>query len=296
MEIPKLLAREGIDPEIEAHYRLITSVKKTVGIHTHDFFELFLILKGSVIHCINGKRELLKENTLVFIREHDVHYYEQADEEDCQFINLSFYKQVIDSLFDYLGAGFPRKNLLTPEFPPMVVLTGPEKEYIRYRLENISLIPQADKLLLKAEVRALLAELFSRYVMEAGGREAGELPEWLRTVCAELKKKEHFVEGLPALLRLSGRNHSYLCRVFKKHLGLQPVEYINRLRLSYAENLLLHTDMQIVDICLEAGFENVSYFYQLFKRHYGLTPHKRRSASRVHMQGQGGGYAYTGLS
>ncbi|MDF2921447.1 MAG: AraC family transcriptional regulator [Paenibacillaceae bacterium] len=296
MEVARLLAAEGIDPQIEAHYRLITSVKKTTKIHCHDFFELFLILKGSVIHCINGKRELLSENTLVFIRENDVHYYEEAGEEDCQFINLSFYKHAVYSLFDYLGDGFPRSKLLDPAYPPMVVLSGPERDYVRYRLDNLTLIPQTDKLLLKAEFRALLAELLSRYVMEAVSHHPGDLPDWLRLVCAELKKKEHFVEGMPALLRLSGRTHSYLCRVFKKHLGIQPVEYINRLRLTYAENLLLHTDMEIVDICLEVGFENISYFYQLFKRHYRVTPHKLRSSNRLRMQGSGIKHSYAGLT
>ena len=52
----KLLAADGIDSEIQAHYRLIVSVRDTIGMHTHDFFELFLILKGSVVHVINGKR------------------------------------------------------------------------------------------------------------------------------------------------------------------------------------------------------------------------------------------------
>lgn len=73
MGVARLLAAEGIDPEIEAHFRFISSVKNTVGKHDHDFFELFLILKGSVIHCINGEKQLLKENSLVFIRENDIH-------------------------------------------------------------------------------------------------------------------------------------------------------------------------------------------------------------------------------
>lgn len=98
----KLLAVDGIDAEIQAHYRLIASVKDTIGMHTHDFFELFLILKGSVVHVINGNRQLLQENTLVFIRDRDVHYYEQTDG-DCQFINLSFHRKVLDDLIAFWG-------------------------------------------------------------------------------------------------------------------------------------------------------------------------------------------------
>lgn len=281
--ILKFIAVDGIDPDIEAHFRFISSVENAAGKHTHDFFEIFLILKGSVIHCVNGKKQLLKENSLVFIRDEDIHYYEQTEKSDCQFINLSFYKTVIDSLFEYLGEGFSKDILLNPEMPPVVVLSKPEKQYIQNRLESLNLIPNSRKSLVKAEVRALLAELFSRYIMDMQAVYANNHPEWLNRLCSVMKEKDNFVEGIPALLRISGKTHSYICKMFKQYLSLSPVEYINGLRLSYAENLLLNTDMDIIDICLEVGFENMSYFYELFKKHFKTTPHKFRKENNKNM-------------
>lgn len=37
----KLLAADGIDSEIQAHYRLIASVRETIGLHCHDFLNCF---------------------------------------------------------------------------------------------------------------------------------------------------------------------------------------------------------------------------------------------------------------
>lgn len=278
----KLLAVDGIDQDIQAHYRLITSINDTIGMHTHDFFELFLILKGSVYHIINGRRQLLQENTLVFIRDRDVHYYEHSSEGDCQFINLSFYREVIDDLFAFLGGGFPSESLFEPDLPPMILLTKTEKEYVRYRLDQLQLIPQEEKLVLKAEVRALLTDLFSRYIKNETdyNKELGQ-PEWLITLCAEARKKEHFTSGASALVKLSGKSHSYLCRMFKKYMGLSPTGYINALRLSYAENLLLNTDMDIVDISMEIGLDNMSYFYELFKKRNNITPYRFRQSGRI---------------
>lgn len=276
--VRKLIAAEDIDPLVQAHYRFITSIKKTVEIHTHDFFELFLILKGSVIHCINGARQRLEENTLVFIRDQDVHFYEQSEDGDCQFINLSFYREVIEELSKYLGDGFPMNQLLSPSLPPSIILTKMEKEYVQYRLEKLNLIPQTEKMLMKAEVRALLAELFARYMMlTQQSLEMNPLPEWLKSLCEEMNRKENFTEGTSAMLRLSGKSHAYLCRMFSKHLNVSPTGYINKLRMSYAENLLLNTDMEIIDICLEVGIENVSYFYDLFKKNFRMTPRAYRA-------------------
>lgn len=273
----KLFAADGIDSEIQAHYRLISSVRDTIGMHTHDFFELFLILKGSVVHVINGSRQLLEENALVFIRDRDVHCYEQTTGGDCQFINLSFNREVLDDLISFLGEGFPSERLLEPAMPPSTLLSKTEKEYVRYRLDQLSLIPQEKKLAVKAEVRAILTDLFSRYIKaEADPIERSGQPEWFKALCREAKKKEHFTRGTAALVGLSGKSHAYVCRMFRKHLGMSPTQYINELRMSYAENLLLNTDMEIVDISLEIGLDNISYFYDLFKRKHNLTPHRYR--------------------
>ncbi|GIO33563.1 MULTISPECIES: helix-turn-helix domain-containing protein [Paenibacillus] len=273
----KLFAADGIDSEIQAHYRLISSVRDTIGMHTHDFFELFLILKGSVVHVINGSRQLLEENALVFIRDRDVHCYEQTTGGDCQFINLSFNREVLDDLISFLGEGFPSERLLEPAMPPSTLLSKTEKEYVRYRLDQLSLIPQEKKPAVKAEVRAILTDLFSRYIKaEADPIERTGQPEWFKALCREAKKKEHFTRGTAALVGLSGKSHAYVCRMFRKHLGMSPTQYINELRMSYAENLLLNTDMEIVDISLEIGLDNISYFYDLFKRKHNLTPHRYR--------------------
>jgi len=279
----KLLAADGIDSEIQAHYRWIASVRDTIGMHTHDFFELFLILKGSVVHVINGDRQLLEENTLVFIRDRDVHCYEQTTDGDCQFINLSFNREVMDDLISFLGEGFPSGRLLEPAMPPSTLLSKTEKEYVRYRLDQLSLIPQEKKPAVKAEVRAILTDLFSRYIKaEEDPIERTGQPEWFKILCRDAKKKEHFTRGTAALVELSGKSHAYVCRMFRKHLGMSPTQYINELRMSYAENLLLNTDMEIVDISLEIGLDNVSYFYDLFKRKHNLTPHRYRQFGIIH--------------
>ncbi|MBO9606175.1 MAG: helix-turn-helix domain-containing protein [Paenibacillaceae bacterium] len=279
---PQLKAAVGIDPDVQAHYRFITSVRNTTGRHTHDFFELFLIIRGSVMHCINGAKIRLAENTLVFIRDRDIHFYEETEEGDCQFLNLSFYREALDDLFAYLGEGFPKEKLLAPELPPSVMLARTETEYVRDRLEKLNLVSRADKPFMKAQVRALLAELFTRYVSLAlDDPLPGNPPVWLQSLCEAMTGKEHFTVGTPALVRLSGKSHAYLCRVFKRHLGMTPVQYVNGLRLSYAEKLLLTTDMEIVDVCLECGFDNMGHFYDLFKRHYRLPPHAFRQNRRL---------------
>jgi len=61
-------------------------------------------------------------------------------------------------------------------------------------------------------------------------------------------------------------------RCFKRHMDKGLVEYINEYRLAKAAEFLKTTDMSVIDISTECGFENASYFGKMFKNAYNLTP------------------------
>lgn len=65
----------------------------------------------------------------------------------------------------------------------------------------------------------------------------------------------------------------YTCHMFRQAVGLSPIEYLNRYRISKAKELLLeHADRGIKAITLEVGFESPSYFIRIFRKNEGMTP------------------------
>ncbi|NWL87765.1 AraC family transcriptional regulator [Paenibacillus sp. 79R4] len=275
-QIQRLTAEGGIDAESEGHYRDITGIENTSGPHTHDFFEFFVIIEGAAYHCINGKRELLNEGALVFMRPQDVHYYEPLPGTDCRLINLSFYEKTQLDLLAYLGPGFPKESFLSAAFPIVIQLSQQEKRLLQHRMEKLYRIPQHEKQWYRAELRALLAEVYCHYLMHSVIPGVSEKPAWFLDLCKEMKKPEHFIEGVPAMIRLSGKSHAHLCRMFKEWEHETPLQYLNRIKLQYAENLLLHSDWSILDISLEAGYGNLGHFYKSFKKLFGRTPQAHR--------------------
>ena len=71
-------------------------------------------------------------------------------------------------------------------------------------------------------------------------------------------------------------NNKYIGRLFKKQIGYTFHEYLNRVRLENATNLLLHTSNNIIDIAMDSGFQNVTYFNRLFFQKYQMSPVKFR--------------------
>ena len=73
---------------------------------------------------------------------------------------------------------------------------------------------------------------------------------------------------------------NYLSGIFKKQYGLPPTAYINKKRAAEAKKLLAETNIPIIDIAGDIGFESLSAFYTFFRKHTGLTPRGYRSCVR----------------
>ncbi|AOZ94356.1 response regulator transcription factor [Paenibacillus crassostreae] len=67
-------------------------------------------------------------------------------------------------------------------------------------------------------------------------------------------------------------NSSYFSRLFKKESGFTFIEYVTRLKMERAKELLDQTNNTVGGICELLGYDNQSYFIKTFKTHAGVTP------------------------
>jgi transcriptional regulator GlxA family with amidase domain len=73
-----------------------------------------------------------------------------------------------------------------------------------------------------------------------------------------------------------------LRELFQKQTGRSPRDYLRRLRIQRAEDLLRLTFLSVKEIAAHTGATDVSHFVRAFKRHSGLTPSEyRRSFSSL---------------
>ncbi len=94
--------------------------------------------------------------------------------------------------------------------------------------------------------------------------------------------QEHFHEPVPLqkLAALEGYNLTYYCEWFKKITGLTPHAYLQKLRLSQAKHLLSQTDLSILQIAQQVGYEQQASFTRLFQIHEKMAPSTYRQKSR----------------
>lgn len=276
---PKHLEKDSVLPEAECRYFYRNITTDCFSPHCHEFYEIFLTVKGVVTHWVNGKNYELPEGSLVFIRPEDVHgfRYDTPDSFKTAYINLAFSVNTADVLFQYLSGDFPAKKLLLCDMPPTAVLSQTEKEWLMEQLRNLNAVNWQDKKALKMRMRVLLADVFVRYFYTVTENVRSGIPLWLTHTLDKMEQPRNFMMGHKRMVELCGKTREHLFRNMKKYYGLAPSEYINNLRINYASNLLLNTDTPILDICFMCGFQSVSYFYKVFKGKYNVSPREFRN-------------------
>ena len=90
---------------------------------------------------------------------------------------------------------------------------------------------------------------------------------------------EHYKEDI-SLSEVSKRvclTPYHFCRLFKKETGENLIDYINRIRIENAKNLIIATNESITAIYKMVGFNSKNHFYKLFKEFYNMTPQQYRT-------------------
>ena len=123
-------------------------------------------------------------------------------------------------------------------------------------------------------VLAALGELISSYlIVYRDNSEFSEPVEQIRKLLIRDYANADF--ALDAVIRSLPFNYDYLRKLFKKEVGVTPLEYLTRLRMKKAETMLSAMwtrDYSVAEIAAMCGYDDALYFSRVFKKHYGCSP------------------------
>ena len=97
------------------------------------------------------------------------------------------------------------------------------------------------------------------------------------------RAKEFMIEhqgedlSLGQVARAVNTSTFYFCKMFKKVTGLNFTDYLSRLRIEKAKNLLLNPSLRISEIAFEVGFQSLTHFNRVFKKIIGQSPTSYRA-------------------
>lgn len=97
---------------------------------------------------------------------------------------------------------------------------------------------------------------------------------WAKT---ELERRLHEPVTVAALARQTNLSPSRFAHLFRRELGIAPLQFVRRARLARARVLVERTFLTVKEVMAVVGFTDPSHFTRDFRRAYGVTPSQLRA-------------------
>ena len=245
--------------------------------HWHRAMELQFILNGSAAVRMDGKKYRLKPLDFIAIdsaKVHDVVYAMPQTMGITIHISKNFMRRYL-----------PDIELLRFECTPETLSTAQEQAYLELcsYMKELTLLyfNQKSSSMLKTNalvlnLLAVLTDSFSSHAADtlssAGYHRLARMEAIYQYVEQHHSEEITLQNGADAL----GLNREYFFRMFKEHMGVSFISYVNQVRIDHIYQDLIHTDDSIQEITERHGFFNQKLFYRMFKERYDCTPVKLR--------------------
>lgn len=256
-------------------------------LHHHNFAELSLVVDGTGTEILNGTPHRFKRGTVSLLLPHHIHEIRldnpPVHKYNCMFdIHLLFLSPSDQEFGNYLlqtGRQLPSHYDLNEE----------QTVYMIEWFESMKLEYESKRFAKETSLRSKLLEalvFLTRTLYDSSEPD----PSAVQSQSSVLELLDymhlHYNEEL-SLTNLADHynwNASYVSRLFKQQVGQTFIHYLHSLRVGRAASLLATTDMDIVDISVEVGFDHARTLRRAFKKLKGMTPKQYRDKVR---SGQG---------
>jgi len=163
-------------------------------------------------------------------------------------------------------AGFKNIGAKVMEWAPKTDLTRLEEAYL-----NSKVLTQRQH---AAVIRLL--EIFGQQLSASANRmtlqDAEAEPPMIRRAKAYIAGHYGDPVGLDEMARTMHVSTFYFCKMFKRATGLTFTDYLGRVRVEKAKNLLLNPHLRVSEIAYTVGFQSLTHFNRVFRKLTGESP------------------------
>ena len=256
---------------------------KNVGVHHHDFYEVYFFLGGKVNFRVQGQFYRLEPGDLLLINPHELHEAQVAPEEQYErivlWIDRGFLRE-LDCADCDLAACFDRTapnhtNLLRPDPMQRAVLQNileqMTEEYYGNRFAS-GLCARGLLLQFLVEINRMVQKVPENVMQH-------ENPDIISRVLSYIGTHYQEPITLQSLAAVFYISQYYLSHEFSRRVGTSVYRYIIFKRLMYAREMMDDgvSPGNVYQLC---GFGDYANFYRAFKSEFGLSPKEYFKAGR----------------
>ncbi len=265
------------------HIQKIEKSAEAEKLHTHKYFQIYYIEKGSLTHYVEEEMSKLYSGDMFMIPPGIKHRI--SEENECSFFSFSFEMDSLGSenLFNGFAIEFLKKLTNDKTIKPKITLPDEDVLRIQSIMNTIHDEFNLKKIACDDIIRAytiVLICIFARAYYESSHifPESKDSKKFVLH-CKEYIENNYFEDiCLDNMVKLSAMSKSSFCTVFKQLTGQTFNKYLNICRIRKATEYIKagHKITAIYSFC---GYNDFSTFYRNFKSIMGVTP-KQYSQSK----------------
>ncbi|GGF98357.1 helix-turn-helix transcriptional regulator [Paenibacillus aceti] len=263
-----------------------------VGPHWHLYIEILYFLTGSAKVYSGGKAHVLSQGDLILIHSHETHSIYTLDEQ-VSYIVIKFDPEILYSTSrtilesTYILPFTLAESNTQRVFTASEIRDTPIPDMIWEIYDEFS----AKSFGFELAVRTLICRVFLWFLRQTHHQQHWnwELANSLNDSDYQMLQKVfeyidyNYMNDINAqtAASLCNMSYSYFSRRFKAIMGKTFTNYLNYIRITEAEKLLLTTDKSMTEIALEVGFSSSSYFIQQFRQYKDISPYQFRKKGKA---------------
>lgn len=246
-------------------------------LHFHDCLEMNLVTGGRGVNFIEDKKYPMAKGELYLLNNFE-HHISMSDG-TLQMKVLVFYPdfvwQNVPENYDYLVPFYSK----TSDFHNKIVLNEDNYAFVVSCFDAIEKELKHKQTGWKLAVRAKLLELLAYIYRYLDSEKFLKTAMHTQISYERIRQSidyihKHFKETLSMeyLAELSCMSRTYFSSYFKNTMHMTVVEYVEQIRINYAQCEIAGSDKPVTDICFDCGYHNISSFNVAFKKHCGMSP------------------------
>ena len=262
------LPEEGVDL-----YESVHPKGEKVSKHYHDQYQILYALEGEGKITIDSEEFLFSKDRVVLVAPHSIHSIFATSK--LTVLVLAFSK---DALGSFVTKGLLEYFQASSKYYELDFVSASEvRQLLRKMLFEQTqydvLCQFSSSVYLLETLIILIRHINYKKFHDANDMRALQIREYIHTHYFE----ENTAENLALRFGISAR---YMNDIFKGKFHETPLQYLQKVRINRAKELLLQTDKEIVSICFEVGYETLSTFYRTFRKLVGISPNKFRTTNK----------------
>ena len=240
---------------------------KAVRKHEHDFFHYIYVLDGTGTITIGEKSYTIRPGYIYLTDPRVEHGFICDESGNLVTIEIKFYVSDQEMYNKFLD--MPRRiNVKTS--PIETILTTINDEYLSKRNFYESIIEcELHELFMYLSRLSIYKQKKSNTVTYSHS-DSSIIDTVIRYIYDNIDKNL----SLSELAKVAALEKTYFMKKFKKQTNQTPMNYIRRVRMEQAKDLLLYSDMNITQVALSVGFNSIHHFSNVFQKHFGLRPNE----------------------